>query len=55
VGLKGFILDGGLIFITGLIVGALARYFGWIKQSKRVWPLYEKVIDWGKVKEMAGD
>jgi len=50
---KGFILDGGLIFITGLIVGALARDFGWIQQSKRVWPLYEKVIDWGKVKEIS--
>ena len=49
----GFILGGGLIFITGLLAGAVASDAGWIRKSKKVWALYEKVIDWTKVKEIA--
>ena len=51
----GFLVGGGLIFVTGLIVGAVARDAGWIRQSKKVWSLYEKVIDWAKVKEFADE
>ena len=49
---KGFLVDGGLVFITGLFIGAVARDIAWIRQSKKVWSLYVKVIDWGKVREI---
>jgi len=46
--------DGGIyLFLLGLLVGAVMRDFGWLRQGKKVWPLYEKVIDWAKVKEIA--
>ena len=50
---KGLLLESTLMFMTGLIVGAVARDVGWLRQSKRLWPLYAKIIDWGKLKEIA--
>jgi len=41
-----------LIFVTRLIVG-VARDAGWIRQSRRVWSLYERVIDWAKVRDIS--
>jgi hypothetical protein len=49
----GFLLGNWFIFVTGLLAGAVASDAGWIRKSKRVWVLYEKVIDWTKVKEIA--
>ena len=50
---KGFLVGGGLIFVTGLVVGAIARDVGWLRRSTRLWSLYVRVIDWAKVKEIA--
>lgn len=46
--------EGGAEYLlAGLAIGAVLRDFGWIRQGKRAWPLYEKVIDWGKVQDIA--
>jgi len=42
-----------LLLIIGIFIGSVARDFGWMRQGKRAWPLYMKVIDWVKVKEIA--
>jgi len=49
----GFLARGVFVFVAGLIVGAVARDVGWIRQGKKAWALYERVIDWAKVKEIA--
>jgi hypothetical protein len=47
--------EGGAAYLlAGLAIGAVLRDAAWIRQGKRAWPLYEKVIDWAKVKEIAG-
>ena len=51
---RGFLAGDGLIVVTGLVVGAIARDIGWLRRSKRLWSLYVRVIDWAKVKEIAG-
>jgi hypothetical protein len=49
----GLLLGGGLIFVTGMIMGAILRDVRWVRQSKQIWPMYARVIDWTKVEEIA--
>lgn len=43
-------------FVTwalGMLMGALARDFGWLRHIKGHWSFTEKFIDWKKVEELA--
>jgi hypothetical protein len=45
---------GGMtLFLLGLLVGSVLRDFGSFRQGRKIWPLYDKVIDWEKVREIA--
>ncbi len=48
-----YIVFSGFVFIIGLVIGAIARDVGWFRQSRRLWPFYDKVIDWSKVRQIA--
>jgi hypothetical protein len=49
----GYLDISGILFISGLVIGGVARDAGWFLQGKRLWPLYEQVIDWSKVRQIA--
>jgi len=48
----GLLAGRVLIFVAGLLAGAVARDVGWIRQGKRIWPLY---ADGHKLAEGQGD
>lgn len=41
------------IFAVGMLLGAVARDFVWLRQIKKNWPFNVKIIDWKKVEEIA--
>ncbi len=40
--------------LMGAFIGALLRDFGTARQMKRTWKIQSKLLDWDKVKKMAG-
>ena len=41
--------------VVGLWVGALLRDLRYAFEVQRVWPCIERMFDWAKIEEMAGD
>ncbi len=41
--------------VIGLWVGALLRDLRYAFEIERGWPCIERMFDWGKIEEMAGD
>jgi hypothetical protein len=39
--------------LLGLFVGCLARDFGWVRNSRKLWPFHAKVMDWKKNEALA--
>jgi hypothetical protein len=39
--------------IAGLLVGMLARDFGWARSQAKMWPAQARLLDWDKVQRMA--
>ena len=38
--------------IWGMLFGAILRDIGYLRKMKIVWPVLEKIIDWGKVQSL---
>jgi hypothetical protein len=45
----------GFALVMGLVMGAIARDYGWVRASRRSWPFTLRVIDWDLVEELAAD
>ena len=41
------------VFAVGMLLGAVARDFVWLRQIKKNWPFNVRIIDWKKVEEIA--
>jgi hypothetical protein len=39
----------------GLYMGMLARDAGWLMATRRAWPFTARIIDWQRVRQIAGD
>ena len=39
--------------LLGMFVGCLARDFGWVRNSRKLWPFHVKVMDWKKIEAVA--
>jgi hypothetical protein len=39
--------------LLGVILGSLARDFGWVRASRRTWPFTMRVINWEIVERLA--
>jgi len=39
--------------ILGMLIGAIARDYGWARSIKKHWPLSLKITDWANVQRMA--
>ena len=51
-----FLLKGkqptGAGVLWGMLFGAILRDIGYLRKMKIVWPVLEKIIDWGKVQSL---